>query len=60
MKRGPERRRSRRDLDGHRVWGIFHKLWGRDVGTPGYSKRDWADVQLALEQLLLDRRKKQS
>lgn len=28
---------------------LFHKLWSRDVHTPGYSKRDWEALQLLLQ-----------
>lgn len=24
---------------------ILHRLWTRDVGTPGYNKRDWLELE---------------
>lgn len=27
------------------VWGIFHRLWSRDVGTEGYDKKLWQVVE---------------
>ncbi|MBX7223902.1 MAG: hypothetical protein K1Y36_28565 [Blastocatellia bacterium] len=27
---------------------LFHELWTRDVGTPGYSKQRWRDFHLLL------------
>jgi hypothetical protein len=31
------------------IKGLFHKLWGRDVATDGYSKRDWQELQRLLQ-----------
>jgi hypothetical protein len=28
---------------------LFHKLWGRDVHTEGYSKPDWLELQRLLQ-----------
>lgn len=30
------------------LWGLFHKLWSRDVGTQGYNKEDWMRLQQIL------------
>lgn len=30
---------------------LFHELWGRDVGSPGYDKRKWGELQTLLAQL---------
>lgn len=27
----------------------LHPLWGRAVGTPGYDKRAWQDLQAAIQ-----------
>lgn len=31
------------------IWALFHRLWSKAVGTLGYNKQEW----LELEQLLL-------
>jgi hypothetical protein len=31
------------------IKGLFHELWGRDVGTPGYRKADWMELQRRLQ-----------
>jgi hypothetical protein len=31
------------------IKGLFHKLWGRDVHTDGYSKKDWQELQRLLQ-----------
>ncbi|MGA9774017.1 MAG: hypothetical protein WBV94_33610 [Blastocatellia bacterium] len=39
-------------IDDHherRIKYLFHKLWSRDVGTPGYNKTDWKELQLLLQ-----------
>jgi hypothetical protein len=28
-----------------RLHGIFHTLWTKAVGTPGYSKREWQELE---------------
>jgi hypothetical protein len=28
---------------------LFHKLWSKDVGTAGYDKRDWMELQRRLQ-----------
>lgn len=28
---------------------LFHKLWGRDVGSDGYQKKDWQQLQRLLQ-----------
>lgn len=36
------------------IKGLFHKLWSRDVGTPGYNKRDWTELQRLLQARRID------
>ena len=31
------------------IKGLFHKLWGRDVGRAGYNRKDWQELQLLLQ-----------
>jgi len=31
------------------IKALFHKLWGRDVGTSGYNKTDWMELQRLLQ-----------
>jgi hypothetical protein len=31
------------------IKALFHKLWSRDVGTPGYDKKDWMELQRLLQ-----------
>jgi hypothetical protein len=26
-------------------WQIFHSLWDRDVGSPGYDKSKWVELE---------------
>ena len=28
---------------------LFHKFWSKDVGTEGYSKKDWQQLQRLLQ-----------
>lgn len=28
---------------------LFHKLWSKDVGTPGYAKTDWMELQRLIQ-----------
>ncbi len=35
------------------LWALFHRLWSKDVGTPGYNKKDWVE----LERLILQKGK---
>lgn len=37
------------DPNDQRIKELFHKLWSRDVGTDGYSKIDWMDLQELLQ-----------
>lgn len=30
---------------------LFHEIWTKEVGSPGYDKRKWEDLQWALQQL---------
>ena len=30
------------------IKGVFHRLWGKQVGNAGYSKRDWRELQSML------------
>jgi hypothetical protein len=30
---------------------LFHELWTKEVGQPGYEKEKWMDLQWALQQL---------
>jgi hypothetical protein len=30
---------------------VFHRLWGSQVGQPGYSKRDWREIRQQLFRL---------
>ena len=30
---------------------LFHELWTKEVGTPGYDKKKWMDLQAALQEL---------
>lgn len=33
------------------LWAKFHQLWSRDVGTPGYDKNKWVELErLILQQ----------
>ena len=31
------------------IKGLFHKLWGRDVGRAGYDRNDWYELQRLLQ-----------
>jgi hypothetical protein len=31
------------------IKGLFHRLWGRDVGTTGYDKKNWTELQRLLQ-----------
>lgn len=37
-----------------RVSRALHKLWTRAVGTPGYVKADWRELDNAIYQLATD------
>lgn len=37
-----------------RVHIAFHKLWSRSVGTPGYVKADWRELEAAIDLLATD------
>jgi len=37
-----------------RAHDLFHRLWTKAVGTPGYDKRQWQDLNHAIETLALD------
>lgn len=28
---------------------LFHQLWSKDVGTAGYTKKDWTELQRLLQ-----------
>jgi hypothetical protein len=30
---------------------LFHELWTKEVGQPGYDKKKWMDLQVALQML---------
>jgi hypothetical protein len=30
---------------------LFHELWTKEVGTPGYDKKKWMELQWLLTQL---------
>jgi hypothetical protein len=36
------------------IKGLFHKLWSRDVGTTGYNKKDWKELQRLLQARRID------
>ena len=36
-----------------RLWELFHRQWSRDVGSPGYDKKAWVE----LESLILRKEK---
>ena len=44
----PKRRQVEADHD-QEIKGLYHKLWSKDVGTPGYDKRDWMELQRLLQ-----------
>lgn len=27
------------------MWAAFHKLWSKNVGTPGYDKDEWLELE---------------
>ena len=31
---------------------LLHKLWTRDVGTAGYDKKDWLELEGHIEELI--------
>jgi hypothetical protein len=37
------------DGHGQEIKALFHKLWGRDVGTLDYIKKDWLELQRLLQ-----------
>jgi hypothetical protein len=37
------------DCHDEEIKRFFHKLWGRDAGTEGYTKKDWLDLQRLLQ-----------
>lgn len=38
-----------RDRQDQGINGLFHKLWTKDVGTSGYNKNDWMELQRLLQ-----------
>lgn len=37
------------DTQDNEIKRLFHQMWGRDVGTAGYSKSDWQLLQQLLQ-----------
>tara|TARA_Y100000310_G_scaffold294011_1_gene324101 strand:- start:690 stop:1040 length:351 start_codon:yes stop_codon:yes gene_type:complete len=33
------------ELEARPLWQLFHKLWTRDVGTSGYDKERWLELE---------------
>ena len=36
------------------IKGLFHRLWSKDVGTSGYDKNDWMELQRLLQARRID------
>jgi hypothetical protein len=32
-------------IDNERLWELFHRKWSRDVGTEGYNKKEWVELE---------------
>jgi hypothetical protein len=43
------------DVEIENMWHLFHNLWTRDVGTPGYDKEKWISLEAHILKLKADR-----
>jgi len=32
-------------IDNEKLWALFHRKWDRDVGTEGYDKKEWQELE---------------
>ena len=32
-------------MENERLWELFHRKWSRDVGTEGYDKHEWVELE---------------
>lgn len=32
-------------MENERLWELFHRKWSRDVGTDGYDKKEWVELE---------------
>ena len=37
------------------MWEQFHKLWSKDVGSPGYDKKAWVELERRILAALKER-----
>ena len=42
-----------------RLWALFHRKWTRDVGTEGYHKEEWKELDSLIQSFITEVEKSQ-
>jgi hypothetical protein len=44
-------------VENERLWELFHRKWTRDVGTEGYNKKEWVELETEILAIIAKKNK---